>query len=322
MRTLGLVGPGIVVILLIALFCRAAVCAGAAAGRHGGSGSPGRRRQPLCRPSLGSDILSVHYKEAGDPGRSLVLLHGFGASLFRGGKSWRRSRHPTRSLHSTGLRSGLTGTAASRDVGHGLRLGIRRSLQRAAQADLTIALLDERRIDKAVLVGNSAGGAIAMLVALEHPERAEALVLISPAVYNGGANWAARLLLNTPQMQHIGPLIARRIQEWGMISPAAWADPERITGARCGRISGAAPDPGLGSLAVGADCGKSPAWPGGPPGGTGVAGALVITGDDDRIVPTDQSVRLAGALPNAELAVIPACGHVAHEEVPRRRSSR
>ena len=44
---------------------------------------------------------------------------------------------------------------------------------------------------------------------------------------------------------------------------------------------------------------------------------LVITGDDDRIVPTEQSVKLAGALPNADLAVIPACGHVAHEECPQ-----
>jgi pimeloyl-ACP methyl ester carboxylesterase len=42
----------------------------------------------------------------------------------------------------------------------------------------------------------------------------------------------------------------------------------------------------------------------------------VITGDDDRIVPTEQSVRLAGELPEAELVVIPNCGHVPHEECP------
>lgn len=43
---------------------------------------------------------------------------------------------------------------------------------------------------------------------------------------------------------------------------------------------------------------------------------LVITGDDDRIVPTEQSLRLADELPNAELAVIPQCGHVPQEECP------
>ena len=44
---------------------------------------------------------------------------------------------------------------------------------------------------------------------------------------------------------------------------------------------------------------------------------LVITGDDDRIVPTEQSVKLANELPNAELVVVPACGHVPQEECPQ-----
>lgn len=43
---------------------------------------------------------------------------------------------------------------------------------------------------------------------------------------------------------------------------------------------------------------------------------LVITGDDDRIVPTQESIRLADELPNAELAVISQAGHVPHEEKP------
>jgi len=44
--------------------------------------------------------------------------------------------------------------------------------------------------------------------------------------------------------------------------------------------------------------------------------ALVITGDDDRIVPTEFSIRLASELPNAQLAVLEGCGHVPHEECP------
>jgi pimeloyl-ACP methyl ester carboxylesterase len=43
---------------------------------------------------------------------------------------------------------------------------------------------------------------------------------------------------------------------------------------------------------------------------------LIITGDDDRIVPTDTSIRLAGEMPNARLAVLENAGHVPHEEVP------
>jgi pimeloyl-ACP methyl ester carboxylesterase len=44
---------------------------------------------------------------------------------------------------------------------------------------------------------------------------------------------------------------------------------------------------------------------------------LVITGDDDRIVPTQQSIKLAAQLPNAQLVVVPACGHLPHEECPQ-----
>jgi pimeloyl-ACP methyl ester carboxylesterase len=44
--------------------------------------------------------------------------------------------------------------------------------------------------------------------------------------------------------------------------------------------------------------------------------ALIITGDDDRIVPTAQSIRLAEELPDARLVVIPNCGHLPQEECP------
>jgi pimeloyl-ACP methyl ester carboxylesterase len=43
---------------------------------------------------------------------------------------------------------------------------------------------------------------------------------------------------------------------------------------------------------------------------------LVITGDDDRIVPTANSIKLAGVIPNSKLVVIQNAGHVPHEEQP------
>jgi pimeloyl-ACP methyl ester carboxylesterase len=43
----------------------------------------------------------------------------------------------------------------------------------------------------------------------------------------------------------------------------------------------------------------------------------VITGDDDRIVPTEQSIRLAGDLPSVRLAVLESCGHIPQEECPQ-----
>jgi len=43
---------------------------------------------------------------------------------------------------------------------------------------------------------------------------------------------------------------------------------------------------------------------------------MVITGDDDRIVPTLDSIRLAGELQDAQLVIIPNAGHLPHEERP------
>ena len=44
---------------------------------------------------------------------------------------------------------------------------------------------------------------------------------------------------------------------------------------------------------------------------------LVVTGDDDRIVPTKDSLLLAHELPNASLEVISDAGHLPHEDRPK-----
>jgi pimeloyl-ACP methyl ester carboxylesterase len=186
-----------------------------------------------------------------------------------------------------------------------------------AQANLTVGLMDALGAKKAFLVGHSAGGAIALLTALTYPERVEGLVLVGAAVYTGGGTpRLVRPLLNTPQMRRLGPLFARRIQDWGIeFARSAWHDPERIT-----------PEVWKGyQKPLQAENWDRAFWelnrashpfdsieeleeldvP-----------VLVITGDDDRIVPTEQSVRLAQELPGAELVVIPNCGHLPQEECP------
>lgn len=265
---------------------------------------------------LGSDALEVHYKDAGVGEPALILLHGFGASLF----SWREVMAPLATARRVVAFDrpafGLTerpmrdawGTPAE------WRAGVPYSAD--AQAELTIQLLDQLDIDQAVLVGNSAGGTVAMLTALRNPDRVRALILISPAVYNGGAPAAAQWLLQTPQMQHVGPLISRRIQEWGSeFARSAWHDPSLLTQAvwdgYLAPLQVTNWDRALWEL-------TTASRPSGLPARLHevTLPVLVITGDDDRIVPTALSERLASELPNASLVVIPACGHVAHEECP------
>jgi pimeloyl-ACP methyl ester carboxylesterase len=64
------------------------------------------------------------------------------------------------------------------------------------QIALLTGLLDYFGVQQAILVGNSAGGTVAMQTALAYPERVAALVLVDPAVYSGGGSPAwLRLLL-------------------------------------------------------------------------------------------------------------------------------
>jgi pimeloyl-ACP methyl ester carboxylesterase len=257
------------------------------------------------------DGLQVHYKTMGQGEPSIVLLHGFAASVF----SWRKVMDPL----------GEMGTVVAFDrPAFGLT---ERPMPEEwqgespyspeAQTDLTVALMDGLGVERAVLVGHSAGGTIALLTALRHPERVQALVLEDAAVYerSGTPQWMQPLLRSTP-MRSVGPLFVRSIVVLGEAGiRQAWHDPDKIT---VELISGYKKplqaenwDRALWELVLASH----------PLGlqerlDEVSVPVLVITGENDRIVSAGNSERLASELPGAELVVIPDCGHVPHEECP------
>lgn len=253
--------------------------------------------------------VTVHYKTAGDGTPALVLLHGFGASVF----SWRDVMEPL-GKHGKVVAFdrpafGLTERPLSWEKGSN-------PYAPDAQVDLVVALMDALSIDQAVLVGNSAGATVAINTALTHPERVQALVLVDAAVYEGGGSpgWI-RPLLQTPQLDHLGPLLARQIAVRGdAFLESAWHDPSKITSKvragyrrplRTENWDRALWELTKASRPLDTSQVESLELP-----------CLVITGDDDRIVPVASSIRLARELPQAELVILPNCGHVPHEECP------
>lgn len=266
------------------------------------------------------DGVELHYKlfpfSGGDaPSHGLaarpafLLLHGFGASVY----SWRE----------VALALSVWGDVIAYDrpafglSERPLRWKGRSPYGPESQVSLAFGLLDALGYERAVFVGNSAGGTVAMNAAMARPERVAALVLVSPAVYaGGGAPPLVRPLLYLPPINHLGPLLARRIADGGDdFIRSAWHDPSRVSEellagyrrplmirnweralwelTKASRSSGI--DKRLAEFT----------FP-----------VLVVTGDDDRIVPTVQSVRLASELPDADLVMIPQSGHLAHEESP------
>ena len=258
------------------------------------------------------DGVNVHYKDTGQGDAALLLLHGFASSTY----SWREVTEPlaedARVVAFDRPAFGLTERPMPGEFPNGVN-----PYTADAQADLTIGLMDELGIEQAVLVGNSAGGAIATHTALRHPERVKALVLVDAAIYGGGGSpsWA-RPLLTTPQARRIGPLLVRNIREWGyQFGQSAWHDPSMFTDEIWAEYSKPLQaenwDRALWELTQASrplELDQRLQELGVP--------VLVITGDDDRIVPTEQSIRLAGEIPGAELAVLPNCGHVPQEECP------
>lgn len=253
--------------------------------------------------------VDVHYKVYGQGEPTFILLHGFGASLF----SWREVTAPLAEFGTVIAYDrpafGLTERPLTWEGAN--------PYSQEAQVELVVGLMDALGVERAILVGNSAGGTIAMLTALKYPQRVQSLILADPAVYAGGGAPAwIRPLLGTPQMRHLGPLVARQIQSRGPeLIKLSWHDPSKVTP---GILEGyqkplriADWDRALWELTLASrESGLADRL------GEFDLPILVITGDDDRIVPTEQSVRLADELPDAQLVVIPQCGHLPHEERP------
>lgn len=253
--------------------------------------------------------VDVHVKTSGEGEPVYILLHGFGASLY----SWKpvmgsiAENGRVIAYDRTGF--GLTERPLAWEGEN--------PYSADAQLHLLLALMDHFKVDKAILVGNSAGGTLAMQFALTYPERVQALVLVDPAVYNGGGapSWL-RPLLNTPQARRLGPLFVRGFLNRGAaLLDSAWYNPSGIS----------QETRELYTKPLRAENWDKALWeftlasrPANLPDRLDQLDLpiLVITGEDDRIVLTEQSVQLAAELPDAELVVIPLAGHVPHEEKP------
>ena len=113
------------------------------------------------------DGMDIHYKVAGE-GPPIVFLHGLGASCI----TWEENVVPLAERF----------TVYAPDIpGHGdsIKLGV--SYTTEAGISLSLGFLDAIGVESAALAGSSMGGLIALLVALEHPERVSHLVLINTA---------------------------------------------------------------------------------------------------------------------------------------------
>lgn len=269
-------------------------------------------------PGLEPNFLSVldhrvHYEIAGDPdSRQLILLlHGFGASSF----SWEKVIEPlaqkTQSLVIAYDRAGF-GFTERPQIWTG-----ENPYGSNAQKLVIEEFIESFGAGKdVVLVGHSAGGLLAADFAISNPAAISQLVLFAPAIGTGGGvpSWLG-FALNIPQLNHLGPLLVSSISTSGLeVIYQSYHDQNLITEETLNGYTAPL---------------KIAGWERGfwefvkAPRNSElvlenlVTPTLIITGDDDQIVPTQNSIDLAQQLSKvAKLVVVPNSGHLTNEENP------
>ncbi len=242
--------------------------------------------------------------------RTIILLHGFTLNAF----SWQALLPVFADYGETiaydqvpyGLSAKLSGRG-----GDGPAL----YLVEGKVAELNV-LMDRLDTKNVVLVGNSAGGTIALAAALAYPEKVDALVLIAPWVIIRRPTLPT-VIADLPQMRRLSLLVARYLGQGAPILRLSYADHRRLTEKRLA-LAGIHQRFENWDLAWGSLINES------LKSKIDMLGrltdikmpALVVNGELDRLVPLADTKRVAGLLPNATLEIVPECGHVPQEECP------
>jgi pimeloyl-ACP methyl ester carboxylesterase len=255
------------------------------------------------------DVVDLGPRDAAGP--PIVMIHGASANL----ESMRR---PVGDLLAGNHRVILIDRP-----GHGWsrRDDLERSTP-AMQAKMIDAALEQLGVGGAIVVVHSLAGALGPLLALDYPRRVAGLVMLAPVAYPwpGGVGWYNKVV-TTPV---IGPLLAYTItMPLGLIL----SEP----GARSVFAPQAMPPGFVKSSATplllrpreflanawdlvtlkAAVAEQAPRY------GNIKAPVVVITGDTDTTVsPNIHSRRLAAAVPNAKLIVLPGVGHMVQYAAP------
>jgi pimeloyl-ACP methyl ester carboxylesterase len=254
----------------------------------------------------------VHYQDEGDPvSPLLVLLHGFGDS-YTSWEGWVRDlkgkfRIITLDFPGHGLTRAPEGFQLS---GDGL-------------ADLVDAFAAQLALPKFAVAGNSMGGGVAWQLAVRHPSRINALILVDAAGFPNdkppGAIPLAFKILRYP----IGRAILRNIDnrplideglktdvyDKTLITPALvdrWAEFQRAPGHRAILMS---VNPGAFNQASAAVLDKID------------VPTLILHGENDVLIEPASARKFAAAIPGAKVLIYRNAGHLPQIEIPQRSAA-
>jgi 3-oxoadipate enol-lactonase len=232
----------------------------------------------------------VHYRTWGEPGSPPVLMiMGLGLSCGAWGGLPERLALRMRVLAFDHRGTGSSGPATG-------------ACSMAQFAGDALAVLDAERVPAACVFGISMGGMVAQELALRSPERVRALAL--------GATFASFRRSDKPSLEAVLDLLL-------LNCGARFATAERV-----GRLLVSPPFRERAVAWLRGDVGQADTlWSAlaqlaavvrhGPAESLGAISVptLVLSGDADRVIPVENSYRLAALIPGARLHVLPGVGH-------------
>ncbi|MEA3002904.1 MAG: hypothetical protein QOH81_1692 [Sphingomonadales bacterium] len=255
-------------------------------------------------PSQFAEIegMRIHYRDEGT-GPPLVLLHGFGSSLYTW-DGWVRQLAGRRRLIRLDLPGfGLTGPAPDGDY----------TAERYVR--VVAALLDRLGVERADIAGNSMGGRTALMFALEHPGRIRKLILVDA----GGLPWPEPPLFKLARTPLVGPWLLRHVTPRFVIRrnlETVYGDPSRLSDAVVARYQAMTLRAGNRGALVARITG-----PPDPPLANRLAElkvpVLIQWGQLDRWIPLSDAYGFQRGIAGAELRIYPGAGHVPMEEIPQ-----
>ncbi len=261
-------------------------------------------------PSRFIDVggLQVHLRDEGprDDPLPIVLIHGTSASLHTW-EGWAAALRGERRVVSFDLPGfGLTGPSPVGDYSI------------AAYTRFVLVVLDNLKIDRCVLAGNSLGGEIAWRTAVAAPRRVERLVLVDAAGYAFSSKSVPLgfRLARLPVARHLAAsllprsLVARSVR-------AVYGDPSQVDDERVDRYYELALRAGnrkalvqrFEQLRPGAEAALI---------GSLRLPTLILWGGRDRLIPPEVAQAFARDIPGSRLVVFDDLGHVPQEEDHRR----
>lgn len=256
---------------------------------------------------------SIHYRIHGRGPVSVVFIHGFAAAL----STWDDLAPLFPPDRFTLYLIDLKGFGFSSKPRRG-------SYSLEEQAAVVTAFITVQGLRQLVLTGHSLGGGIALLVALRAGERGDdglidRLILLDCAAYPQRLPRFMRLL-GVPVLARLGmALIPVRLIVTRTLR-AVFQDPAAITAERIRRYETCFGRRGIARVLIRTvrELSRTDVSAVIQRYGEIAIRALIIWGENDRIVRPTQGRRLVDALPSARLAVIGDCGHNPHEEQPLR----